>query len=92
MKQKYVCSIYVFNDRCEEMQQLSESVFYGLCEKLGTSQQVAIRRETKDMKEMVVSRARAHDESTERVSGSRREGFRLKESDLDCMLWLTTTE
>nr|XP_011418273.2 uncharacterized protein LOC105321612 [Crassostrea gigas] len=73
---------------CEEMQQLSESVFYGLCEKLGTSQQVAIRRETKDIKELVVSRARGHDESTERVGGSRREGFRLKSSDLDCMLWL----
>lgn len=49
---------YFNNDRCEEMQQLSESVFYGLCEKLGTSQQVAIRRETKDIKELLVSRAR----------------------------------
>lgn len=64
---------YFNNDRCEEMQQLSESVFYGLCEKLGTSQQVAIRRETKDIKELLVSRARGHDESTERVGGSRRE-------------------
>uniref|UniRef100_A0A8W8N1H2 Uncharacterized protein n=1 Tax=Magallana gigas TaxID=29159 RepID=A0A8W8N1H2_MAGGI len=42
---------------CEEMQQLSESVFYGLCEKLGTSQQVAIRRETKDIKELVMESA-----------------------------------
>lgn len=37
------------NDRCEGLQQMSDSVFVGLSEILGTSLQVAIRRETQDI-------------------------------------------
>nr|XP_034314336.1 uncharacterized protein LOC117684805 [Crassostrea gigas] len=69
------------------MQHMSESVFVGLCDIVGTSQQVAIRRETVDIKEMVARRVVPYDGVIEMLSGSYREGFRLKGSDLDCMCW-----
>nr|XP_011418268.2 uncharacterized protein LOC105321609 [Crassostrea gigas] len=67
------------------MQHVSESVFLGMCEIVGTSQQVAIRRETMDINEVVV---RPHYRVIEMMSGSRKEGFRLKGSDVDTMFWL----
>ncbi|XP_052691133.1 uncharacterized protein LOC128169002 [Crassostrea angulata] len=66
---------------------MSESVFVGLCEIVGTSQQVALRRETQDIREMVDRRATSNDETSEMLSGSEREGFRLKGSDVDIMFW-----
>ncbi|XP_011424308.3 uncharacterized protein [Magallana gigas] len=71
----------------EGLQHLSESVFVGLCEVLGTSQQVALRRETADIKDMMKRRLITYDGTIEMVSGSDREGFRLKGSDLDSMYW-----
>ncbi|XP_052687005.1 uncharacterized protein LOC128166106 [Crassostrea angulata] len=70
------------------MQHMSESVFVRMCEIVGTSQQVAIRRETEDIREMVERRVMPNDGIIEMTSGSRREGFRLKGSDLDFMYWL----
>eukprot|EP00105_Crassostrea_gigas_P012121 XP_011428016.1 PREDICTED: uncharacterized protein LOC105328718 [Crassostrea gigas] len=72
---------------CEGMQHISESVFVGLCEIVGTSQLVALRRETKDIVEMVRRRMAPDDGATQMLSGSRREGFRLKGSDVDVMVW-----
>ncbi|XP_052690658.1 uncharacterized protein LOC128168492 [Crassostrea angulata] len=66
---------------------MSESVFVGLCEIVGTSQLVAIRRETEDIREMVDRRVTPNDGMIEMVSGSKREGLRLKGSDLDFMYW-----
>ncbi|XP_034327867.2 uncharacterized protein [Magallana gigas] len=71
----------------EGLQNMSESVFVGLCEIVGTSQQVAIRRETQDIREMVFRRVTPNDAFIKMVSGSYREGFRLKGSDLDIMFW-----
>nr|XP_034303464.1 uncharacterized protein LOC117681753 [Crassostrea gigas] len=71
----------------EEIQHMSESLFVGMCEKVGTSQQVAIRRETEDIREMVGRRVTPNDGIIAMMSGSRREGFRLKGSDLDFMYW-----
>ena len=59
-----------------------------LCQIVGTSVQVAIRRETEDIREMVVRRVAENDNVIVMESGSRREGFRLKGSDLDLMIWL----
>uniref|UniRef100_K1QF40 Protein mab-21 n=1 Tax=Magallana gigas TaxID=29159 RepID=K1QF40_MAGGI len=70
------------------IQHLSESVFAGLCEIVGTSQLVAIRRETVDIKEMMERRVKLYDWVIGMMSGSRREGFRLEGSDLDTMYWL----
>uniref|UniRef100_K1PP91 Mab-21-like nucleotidyltransferase domain-containing protein n=1 Tax=Magallana gigas TaxID=29159 RepID=K1PP91_MAGGI len=67
---------------------MSESVFVGLCKKVGTSQLVALRRETIDMKEMVGKQVTPNDGIIEMLSGSTREGFRLKGSDMDMMFWL----
>ncbi|XP_052687364.1 uncharacterized protein LOC128166285 [Crassostrea angulata] len=69
------------------IQRMSESVFVVLCEILGTSQQVAIRRETVDITEMLDRRVTPTDRHIAMVSGSRREGFRLKGSDVDWMFW-----
>nr|XP_022305146.1 uncharacterized protein LOC111112112 [Crassostrea virginica] len=69
-------------------QHLCESVFVRLCQIVGTSVQVAIRRETMDIREMVKRRAAFHDDVIIMQSGSMREGFRLKGSDIDIMYWL----
>ena len=58
-----------------------------LCQIVGTSVQVAIRRETKDISEMVTRRVADNHDVIAMQSGSVREGFRLKGSDVDFMLW-----
>ncbi|XP_078322235.1 uncharacterized protein LOC144621996 [Crassostrea virginica] len=68
-------------------QHLCESVFVRLCQIVGTSVQVAIRRETTDIGEMVYRRVADNDDVITLKSGSRREGFDLKGSDLDIMYW-----
>ncbi|XP_052703470.1 uncharacterized protein LOC128179849 [Crassostrea angulata] len=69
------------------MQRMSESVFVGLCEIVGTSQMVALRRETTDIKEMVERQVTPNVWTIVMLSGSRREGFRLTGSDVDKMCW-----
>ena len=59
----------------------------GLCQIVGTSVQVAIRRETSDIKERLNSPADDNDDFIEMESGSVREGFRLRGSDVDYMGW-----
>nr|XP_022300845.1 uncharacterized protein LOC111109049 [Crassostrea virginica] len=69
------------------VQTISESVYVGLCLKIGTSQQVAIRRDVVDINELLVHKVRSTDYLVRMVSGSRREGFRFKDSDRDIMYW-----
>nr|XP_022305142.1 uncharacterized protein LOC111112108 isoform X1 [Crassostrea virginica] len=69
-------------------QHLCESVFVRLCQIVGTSVQVAIRRETTDIREMVARRVADNDDVINMQSGSRGEGFRLEGSDYDIMFWL----
>ncbi|XP_034302758.2 uncharacterized protein [Magallana gigas] len=71
----------------EAMQHMSESVFVVLCQIVGTSQQVAIRREAMDIGEMVNKQVKSNDEVFEMMSGSFKEGFRLMGSDVDIMFW-----
>ena len=58
----------------------------GLCLKIGTPQQVAIRR---DVVELLIHKVRRTDEcvTCRMTSGSHREGFRLEGSDIDYMYW-----
>uniref|UniRef100_A0A8W8J2M9 Mab-21-like HhH/H2TH-like domain-containing protein n=1 Tax=Magallana gigas TaxID=29159 RepID=A0A8W8J2M9_MAGGI len=74
---------------CEGMQHMSETVFVTLCEIVGTSQQVALRREAMDIREMVMRRVTPKDgfNIIQMFSGSRREGFKLNGSDTDWMFW-----
>ena len=62
--------------------------YFGLCQLFGTPMQVAIRRETSDIKEIFES-CSLREEFQRMNSGSRREGFRLKGSDYDIMKWPT---
>ncbi|XP_078316798.1 cyclic GMP-AMP synthase-like receptor 2 [Crassostrea virginica] len=69
-------------------QHLCESVFVRLCQIVGTSVQVAIRRETENISEMLRRQVAENDDVIVIMSGSMREGFRLESSDLDFMDWL----
>ncbi|XP_062609457.1 uncharacterized protein LOC134271241 isoform X2 [Saccostrea cucullata] len=71
----------------EGIQHISESVFVGLCHKVGTSQVVAMRRDVVDILEMVMNHLPKSDKIGTMVSGSYGEGFRLKGSDRDFMYW-----
>nr|XP_022305591.1 LOW QUALITY PROTEIN: uncharacterized protein LOC111112405 [Crassostrea virginica] len=68
-------------------QHLCESVFVRLCQIVGTSVQVAFRRETKGIREMVDRPVADNDDVIEMQSGSIAEGFRLEGSDIDYMYW-----
>ncbi|XP_052697759.1 uncharacterized protein LOC128175910 [Crassostrea angulata] len=67
------------------LQKMSESVYVGMCHKIGTPQQVAARRDITDIMELFKNQ---YDVGRLMMSGSRREGFRLRDSDIDTMLWL----
>ncbi|XP_061166087.1 uncharacterized protein LOC133175007 [Saccostrea echinata] len=68
------------------IQRISESVFVGLCRKVGTSELVAMRRDLVDISEMIHSQA-TKSNTRKMENGSRREGFRLEGSDVDVMFW-----
>ena len=69
------------------LQKISESVYVGLCLKIGTSQQVTWRRNIVDVRELLSNKVARTDNTVKMLSGSRREGFRLEGSDWDYMLW-----
>ncbi|XP_022340883.2 uncharacterized protein LOC111135259 [Crassostrea virginica] len=69
------------------LQTISESVYVGLCLKIGTPQLVAIRRDVADVRELLSNTKTRTDQSVRMLSGSRREGFRFKDSDMDVMYW-----
>ena len=69
------------------LQTISESVYVGLCLKIGTPQQVAIRRDVVDIKELLEHKVTRADCDVRMMSGSRREGFRFQDSDCDSMYW-----
>ena len=71
------------------LQRISEAVFVGLCNKIGTPQQVAIRRDIVDIKELLEHKIEKTDKNgvITMLSGSRREGFRFEDSDIDMMFW-----
>ncbi|XP_062592537.1 uncharacterized protein LOC134253978 [Saccostrea cucullata] len=71
----------------EGIQHISESVFVGLCHIVGTSQVVAMRRDVVDTWVMVKNQVNTSDKVCRMLSGSHREGFRLKGSDIDEMYW-----
>nr|XP_022296382.1 uncharacterized protein LOC111106129 [Crassostrea virginica] len=69
------------------VQTISESVYVGLCLKIGTPQQVAIRRDVVDIKEVLVHTVKSTGYPVRMLSGSQREGFRFEDSDNDFMFW-----
>nr|XP_022322567.1 uncharacterized protein LOC111124015 [Crassostrea virginica] len=72
------------------LQTLSESLYVGLCLKVGTSELVAIRRDVRDITELVEDKVTGTCNNVHyMLSGSRREGFRFEDSDCDYMYWPT---
>uniref|UniRef100_K1QL61 Mab-21-like HhH/H2TH-like domain-containing protein n=1 Tax=Magallana gigas TaxID=29159 RepID=K1QL61_MAGGI len=69
------------------MQHISEVVFVVMCQRVGTSEEIVLRREAMDIKEVVDRRVTAKDGLFHMLSGSMREGFRLEGSDVDMMYW-----
>ncbi|XP_062582357.1 uncharacterized protein LOC134244095 [Saccostrea cucullata] len=72
----------------DHIPRLSEVLYVGLCRKIGTPTEVAIRRDVKDMDEMIKKPIYRHRGSIVMDSGSYREGFRLRSSDRHKMFWL----
>ncbi|XP_052700393.1 uncharacterized protein LOC128177636 [Crassostrea angulata] len=69
-------------------QSLSESVYVDMCRTMGTPQQVVCRRDMVDITELLKNEIMKKSNKQEMLSGSRREGFRFRESDRDTMFWL----
>nr|XP_022289922.1 uncharacterized protein LOC111101641 isoform X2 [Crassostrea virginica] len=67
---------------------LSEAVYVGMCRYVGSPTEVRIRREVTDTEEVVFRPVRIMRGFDRMISGSHREGFSLKTSDMDSMLWL----
>ena len=67
---------------------LSEAVYVGMCRYVGSPTEVRIRREVTDTEDVVFRPVRIMRGFDRMISGSHREGFRLKTSDMDSMLWL----
>ncbi|XP_078336988.1 uncharacterized protein LOC144626580 [Crassostrea virginica] len=67
---------------------LSEAVYVGMCCYVGSPTEVRIRREVTDTDEAVCRPVWIMRGWDRILSGSRREGFRLKTSDRDAMFWL----
>ena len=59
----------------------------GLCLKVGTPQQIAIRRDKCDIVELLEAKAWRPGRLKFMFSGSKKEGFEFKDSDVDLMYW-----
>ncbi|XP_062582332.1 uncharacterized protein LOC134244073 [Saccostrea cucullata] len=71
----------------DHIPRLSEVLYVGLCRKIGTPTEVAIRRDVMDIREMIEKPVHNHRGCAIMYSGSHREGLRLKSSDRDAMFW-----
>lgn len=74
-------------------QRASREVYDAMCEFFGTSKDVALRRDVMDINEILTGHAYAFDKNKkyryfQNFSGSTREGFNLKGSDIDIMIWM----
>ncbi|XP_052700171.1 uncharacterized protein LOC128177492 [Crassostrea angulata] len=72
------------------LQKMSGSVYVGMCHEIGTPQQVASRRNRIDELELLVNQELKDEFKLQlMMSGSRKEGFRFRGSDVDIMYWPT---
>ncbi|XP_062601319.1 uncharacterized protein LOC134263039 [Saccostrea cucullata] len=65
----------------------SEVLYAGLCNKIGTPEEVRVRREVQHMSEMIDQPLQISQGSRFADTGSYAEGFRFKSSDRDKMSW-----
>ncbi|XP_062619056.1 uncharacterized protein LOC134280632 [Saccostrea cucullata] len=71
----------------DHIPRLSEVLYVGLCRKIGTPKEVAIRRDVRDMEEMIEKPVHVCSGRRRIYTGSYREGFRFHSSDRDVMYW-----
>lgn len=81
---EYINMQYIIIYRHDGMQHMSEPVFECMCEIVGTSHQLAIKREAMDIGDVLDRQVKSSSGIREMISGSVRERFRLKQSDVDC--------
>ena len=82
----YIRISFLFSEMA--LQTISESVYVGLCLKIGTPQLVAFRTDVADLRDILSNTLTRTNQVVMMLSGSRREGFRFKDSDYDTMYWL----
>ncbi|XP_061190083.1 uncharacterized protein LOC133197922 [Saccostrea echinata] len=70
-----------------DLENISAFVFLRLCHEVGTSSEVGARRDVVDLKNTLANKARINHDNVFMTSGSRREGFRMMDSDVDVMCW-----
>lgn len=69
----------------------SREVYDAMCKFVGTSKDIALRRDVLDINEILTGHGFDKNKKYryfQNLSGSTREGFYLKESDIDVMIWL----
>ncbi|XP_062605589.1 uncharacterized protein LOC134267382 [Saccostrea cucullata] len=71
----------------DHIPRLSEVLYVGLCRKIGTPTEVALRRDMRDIEEMIEKPVQMLTGQIFMYSGSYREGFRFASSDWDIMRW-----
>ncbi|XP_061190080.1 uncharacterized protein LOC133197919 [Saccostrea echinata] len=70
-----------------DMENISAVVFRRMCHEVGTSLEVLAKRDVLDLKIKLANQTRSNHDNDFMTSGSRREGLRLEESDVDVMCW-----
>lgn len=84
----FVCCLTV-DYKMDDCRRVSEAMYVGLCRQIGTPTEVVIRRELMDVDEMIHRRVYLNEGVIFVQSGSYREGFIFKSSDIDVMFWPT---
>jgi hypothetical protein len=72
----------------DDNNRVSEAMYVDLCRTVGTPTEVTIRRDVGDMNEMLKKPVELYKRQRSMMSGSFREGFRFKTSDMDWMYWI----
>lgn len=87
-KIRYVILFYLLiGYNMDDSPRVSEVLYVGLCRHIGTPTEVTIRREVSDIEEIIRHSVGMCNDQMCMESGSYREGFRLKSSDVDLMFW-----
>ncbi|XP_056016767.1 uncharacterized protein LOC130053478 [Ostrea edulis] len=71
----------------DHIHRVSEVLYVGVCRGIGTPTEVTIRRDLEDSAEIILKPSQSYKGERTMLSGSTREGFRFKSSDLDFMKW-----
>ncbi|XP_061188678.1 uncharacterized protein LOC133196841 [Saccostrea echinata] len=73
----------------EHLKRFSDAVYEGMCFIAGTPNEVAIRRDVEDVHDVVLKPLQERRQIRTIKSGSYKEGFRFRGSDIDQMFWMT---